>query len=240
MSDNKNTLHLLLIGGGEIETPKLETLAIDEFFINSIAKKEPTILFIPTASEFYDKEKTYEQNIRFLYEKKLGCHITTLYLTPAPAMEEIKEKLENADAVYIGGGDPLYMLKKWHEAGLDTLLKNVALSGKPIAGISAGAMCWFEKVLMKGETESFFVRGFDLFKNFCLPHWNKHRYFADLELAKDFPFLAIEDNAAVFITNNKIKLIKAADTATACYCQVTDKLYTQDLSTLSPADFIKE
>ena len=224
MPDNKNNLHLLLIGGGEIEAPKLETLAIDEFFINSIAKKEPTILFIPTASEFYDKEKTYEQNIRFLYEKKLGCNITTLYLTPAPAMEEIKEKLENADGLYIGGGDPLYMLKTWHETGVGELIKQYALSGKPVAGISAGAMCWFEKVLMKGETESFFVRGFDLFKNFCLPHWNKHRSFAVLPIAKEGPFIAVDECAAVAVIKGKVQIITADQNASAFYCEVTDTL----------------
>lgn len=223
-------MHLVLIGGGEIEAPKFETLAIDEFFINSIHKKNPTVLFIPTASEFYDTEKTYEQNIRFLYEKKLGCNITTLYLTSSPSIEEIKEKLEHADAVYIGGGDPLYMLKKWHEAGLDTLLKSAALSGKPIAGISAGAMCWFEKVLMKGETESFFVRGFDLFKNFCLPHWNKHRSFADFPLAKESPFIAVDEGAAVAVIKGKVQIITARIEASAFYCEVTDTLSERPLS----------
>ena len=37
------------------------------------------------------------------------------------------------------------MLAVWREWGIDKLLKEAYLNGKIMSGVSAGAICWFEK-----------------------------------------------------------------------------------------------
>lgn len=232
-------LHLLLIGGGEIGSPRvdgtfrpLETLTIDQHFVDSIGKKNPRLLFIPTATEQLDITHTYEQGIRSLYGDKLGCLVDVLYLTPSLSCDEMKQALEDADAIYIGGGNTGYMMQRWRETGLGELLKETAKSGKPIIGNSAGAMCWFEKVLIRKEDkefdQSFFVEGLGLVKNFCIPHWNKHKSFTDLPISNESPFVAMDECAAVEICDNKLTIITSKPEAKVVYCLVSDKIVKRD------------
>jgi len=136
--------------------------------------------------------------------------------------------LEQADAVYIGGGDTRHMMRRWRETGLDAVLKKAALSGKPIAGISAGAMCWFDKIAIKNGTDNYFIEGLGLFENFCIPHWNKHRSFAELPIAKGTSFVAIDECAAVHISE-RTEIVNSQPKAGAFYCRVTDKLSERKL-----------
>lgn len=225
-------LNLLLIGGGEIGAPKvdgtyrpLETLTIDQYFVESLDKQHPNILFIPTATEELDPEHMYEQGIQNLYGKKLGCFVDTLYLSPDITIQNMEDKLDWADGIYIGGGDTKHMMLRWKETGLDKLLKQAALSGKHIAGLSAGAMCWFEKVLVGKGEETTFIDGFGILKNTCMPHWNKHRFFADLPIAQEIPFIAIDECAAIEIVGgDKISIIRSKEKASAFYCRIENGL----------------
>ncbi len=226
---------MLLIGGGENGSLRsdgsrrpLETLTIDEYFVGMIGKNKPRLLFIPTATEMTDYTHCYEQGIRSLYGDRLECLVNVLYLTSQTTLNSIVDKLDQADAVYIGGGDTAHMMLRWHETGLDVILKETALSGKPIAGISAGAMCWFDRIAIKNETDSYFIDGLGLFKNFCIPHWNKHRSFAKLPLAKGTSFVAIDECAAVYISEGT-EIVNSQPKAGAFYCRVTDNLTERKL-----------
>lgn len=75
---------IVAIGGGEIGRPgtKIETQKIDEEIIRLSGKKNPKLLFIPTAS--FDSEDYYKI-IKKYFDKKLGCQTDVLYL--------IKERL---------------------------------------------------------------------------------------------------------------------------------------------------
>ena len=48
------------------------------------------------------------------------------------------------DIVYVGGGSMRNLLAIWHAHGLDDLLVQAWRAGTVLAGLSAGAMCWFE------------------------------------------------------------------------------------------------
>lgn len=217
-------LHLLLIGGGEIGAPKsdgtfrpLETLAIDEHFVRSLNKKKPHILFIPTATELMDANRLYEKGFRTLYGEKLGCSVDSLYLSDNPSPEDIDTKLRKADALYIGGGDNYYMFNQWKKFGLDIRLQQVAQEGKPIAGISAGAMCWFNKMLVEDEKGMDIIDGFGLLEHFLVPHWNKYQKFLESPLAKQEPFIAIDNCCALEIKGTSQHLIKSKSEANAYF-----------------------
>jgi peptidase E len=48
------------------------------------------------------------------------------------------------DIVYVGGGSMRNLLAIWRAHGLDRLLIDALQGGTVLAGLSAGAMCWFE------------------------------------------------------------------------------------------------
>ncbi len=48
------------------------------------------------------------------------------------------------DALYIGGGSMRNMLAIWREHGIDDAMRTAWERGIVLAGLSAGAMCWFE------------------------------------------------------------------------------------------------
>ena len=47
------------------------------------------------------------------------------------------------DAIYVGGGSMRNLLAVWREHGVDEALRGAWEAGVVLAGLSAGAMCWF-------------------------------------------------------------------------------------------------
>ena len=60
-----------------------------------------------------------------------------------PDFDIIKQKIENADLIYVGGGNTRTMLALWRRLGVDRLLHEAAQRGTVLSGLSAGANCWF-------------------------------------------------------------------------------------------------
>lgn len=54
------------------------------------------------------------------------------------------------DVIYVGGGNTRNLLVLWKEWGLDHILREAWKNGVVVAGLSAGAICWFEE----GVTDS--------------------------------------------------------------------------------------
>jgi peptidase E len=52
--------------------------------------------------------------------------------------------VEAADAVYVLGGNTANLLALWRLHGLDVILRSAWERGVVLAGMSAGAICWFE------------------------------------------------------------------------------------------------
>ena len=134
---------IVAIGGGEIGSAgaPVETTAIDREIIRLTGKKSPRVLFIPTASSDSDG---YYETMQKHYEKRLGTKLSVLRLIKdglSPA--EIKRKVFSADAIYVGGGNTLKMMRIWKSNGLDKILKQALNKGIVLAGLSAGSICWF-------------------------------------------------------------------------------------------------
>ncbi len=74
----------------------------------------------------------------------MGCKTDTLYLSNAKVnKEEVNQKIENADIIYVGGGNTAYMMQVWRKYSVDKALIKAYKSGKILSGLSAGSICWF-------------------------------------------------------------------------------------------------
>ena len=53
--------------------------------------------------------------------------------------------INQADIIYVGGGNTKSMLGVWREWRFDDLLYKAYKRGKVLCGVSAGAICWFKQ-----------------------------------------------------------------------------------------------
>ena len=128
------------MGGGGF-TMNERTPALDRFVLALTEKPVPKICFLPTASG-----DPREQMTRF-YERFGGwpCQTATISLfnLGRDRIDPI-ERLLDQDAIYVGGGSMRNMLAIWREHGIDGAMRTAWERGIVLAGLSAGAMCWFE------------------------------------------------------------------------------------------------
>jgi dipeptidase E len=121
---------IVAIGGGVIRTRG--TLAIDREIIRLSHKKNPKLLFIPTASS--DSE-IYWKHVQDYFGKFLKCKTDVLFLIKEqPSKEQIRRKILSADIVYVGGGNTLLMMGLWRRLGVDKLLVSAYENGTVLSG----------------------------------------------------------------------------------------------------------
>jgi peptidase E len=86
---------------------------------------------------------------------------------------DLRETLLTQDAIYVGGGNTKSMLAVWREWGLPDVLREAWRRGIVLAGVSAGAICWFEKGVTDSWAER--LRPLDcmgILPNTCCPHYD--------------------------------------------------------------------
>jgi dipeptidase E len=221
---------IVAIGGGEIGRAgySVETGEIDKEIIRLSGKKNPKLLFIPTAS--VDSE-SYFGDIKNYFGKNLGCEVDVLYLIKERLLKkEIENKIFSADIIYVGGGNTLKMMKVWRKIGVDKLLRGAYIKGITISGISAGAMCWFDsghsdsmKFYNPKEWKYINVKGIGIVKGIFCPHFNgqsfgksRKEHFEKMIKKNGGVGIAIDNKCAIEIIDDKyFKIISSAADASA-------------------------
>jgi len=205
------TKRIIAIGGGELKTK--ETLEIDRY-IAALAREHagenrPYGLFIGTASHdsmpyFNSFRKTYTS----VFDIKADVALTVY---GEMDIEKIRGKFEKADFIYVGGGDTLYMLKRWQEFGLLDLIRDAYERGVIICGLSAGAICWFEDIytdsaLAEKSGAYSMQKGLGWLKGIISPHYNERAEDFDkimLSLPSSSKAYGVENLAAIEFINGK-------------------------------------
>ncbi len=191
---------ILAIGGGELKNR--ETLSIDEY-IAAEAKKaagenRPCGLFIPTASHdcmpYYN---TFHKVYTGLFNVKTDVALTVgREIDP----EKMRAKFERADFLYVGGGDTVFMLDHWKKSGLLQFIRDAYDRGVLVAGLSAGAICWFEEMYSDSVAEGEYAvyPGLGWIKGKISPHYNERMLdFDETVLYNRFRAWGIENDAAI-------------------------------------------
>ncbi len=197
------------IGGGEI---KNKTTAAIDGYICSLARaraeegKRPYALFFPTASHdsnpyFNSFRKTYTS----LFDVKADIAILTKGLM---TVEHVEEKIDKADILYFGGGDTLFLMQILSETGVKEKVLAAYERGAILAGLSAGAICWFEDMYTDSFVPGAFMpyKGYGVFKGAATPHFNQRTEFEEIAKEQGYELsYAIEDNAALLFEDGVLQ-----------------------------------
>ncbi|MHB8384054.1 MAG: Type 1 glutamine amidotransferase-like domain-containing protein [Candidatus Binataceae bacterium] len=205
--------HIIAMGGGgfsmERETPLLDDFVLDlARRTRRIRNRKPRIAFVGTASGDSD---SYARNF---FESFPPSRAEAMLLRLFDrTITDLRGFVLAQDVIYVGGGSTANLIAIWRLHGLDRALRAAWHAGVVLAGISAGALCWFQD----GITDSFgagyralggglgFLRG-----GFC-PHYDGEaaRRPALQRLARRgfLPTLALDDGAAAHFVGTQLKEI---------------------------------
>src|SRR5260370_6327648 len=81
-----------------------------------------------------------------MYDRFAGhpARLSHLALFPMPNVPEPEDLLLSQDVIFVGGGSVANMVAVWRVHDLDRTLRAAWQAGIVLAGVSAGAICWFE------------------------------------------------------------------------------------------------
>lgn len=203
---------IIAIGGGELR--ERTTLKIDEYIANlakvRAGENRANALFIPTAShDFMPYYNTFHKVYTGVFNIKTDVALSVFKEVD---LEKMKAKFEKADVIYVGGGDTVFMMESWKQTGLLGLIKDAYERGVIIAGLSAGAICWFSDIytdsaLVNGETDEKYsmFKGLNWIEGVISPHYGSRMLDFDKIVCYNYDCaFGIEDDAALVIEDGQI------------------------------------
>ena len=129
------------MGGGGFQMEAGESL-LDDHVLSLArargARDRPRICLIPTATGD-DPELIASFERRFA--SRADPSVLRLF---ARSDDDLEARILEADAVYVTGGNTANLLALWRLHGLDRVVRQAWDDGIVLAGMSAGAICWFE------------------------------------------------------------------------------------------------
>lgn len=138
---------ILAMGGGGF-TSQPGDPALDELVLELCGRREPRILFLPTASGDPNEQIAA---FHMTYGRRAALATVLSLFRRHGDERSLREIVLAHDVVYVGGGSMRNLMAIWAAHGLDVVLREAWERGIVLAGLSAGAMCWFEG----GVTKSF-------------------------------------------------------------------------------------
>jgi dipeptidase E len=130
---------IFAMGGGGFTMEPANPL-LDDFVLGLVTQREPRILFLPTASG----DATAQINAfraRFAERACVPEHVSLFHLRDTG--RRLEQIVAEQHIVYVGGGSMRNMLAIFRAHELDRVLVSAWEAGTVLAGLSAGAMCWF-------------------------------------------------------------------------------------------------
>lgn len=199
--------HIIAVGGGTFHPTNEPTAALEKYLIKLSGKANPNICFLPQASA---EEKNYIVRFFEIFQKlQAQTSWVSLYGRVEPAWAE---HLLSQDIIFVGGGNTKSMLALWRAWGLDAVLKQAYEKGIILAGVSAGAICWFEH----GITDSVWPMGvldcLGILKGSCCPHYDseperKPVFTESVTSGKALPGIALSDYTAAHFIDGELAYI---------------------------------
>ncbi len=127
MEASRKSISVLLGSGGIATEARRETYRemVSEHFSGC-----EEVLFVPYASDDHDSYTSRMQD--FMGEggpRLVGIH----------SHEDLESAVQEADGIYVGGGNSFLLIRDLHDAGLIGPIREAVMGGAPYLGVSAGA-----------------------------------------------------------------------------------------------------
>ena len=196
----KITKKIIAIGGGGFTHESDDTL--DQFFLDQCSKKKIKLGFLATAS------KDDVKKISLFYKKFENKNLELSHFNLTQKIDGFSSWILNKDIIYVGGGNTSFMLDVWRKNSLDKIFKKAYENGIVLAGVSAGAGCWFDWILSDSVGPGLkHLKGISLISGSCTPHSSEEKRINQFELniknGELPPGLAIDDGVAVLFIDGK-------------------------------------
>ena len=158
--------HQIIASGGGSFAADTENPAQERYILAQARSRNPSVCFIGTAT---GDSAAYVAKFYAAFSK-LRCqpsHFPLFERTPDPSV------LPDYDVIYVGGGNTKSLLAAWRDWELPKFLRQAYDRGTVLAGVSAGAICWFQT----GVTDSWAgslkpLPCLGWLPNACCPHYD--------------------------------------------------------------------
>ena len=127
------------------------------------------------------------------------------------------------EVLQLGGGNTLRLLAQWRLSGLDQVLMQAARQGTLLAGVSAGAVAWFDFALSDAGGQGLQpLAGLGLVAGSCCPHYNTEparppAFEAAIAQGRLPNGLAIDDGVAVLLNQHGPQQVFSARPGAGAY-----------------------
>jgi dipeptidase E len=189
-----NAPQIIALGGGGFSME--ENPALDLYILKQSGVPHPKVCFVPTASGDADSyiARFYAAHVTYPCRP---THLPLFNRTP-----DLRATLLDQDVIYVGGGNTKSMLAVWQGWDMIEILREAWARGIVLAGISAGAICWFEQGItdsLGGWLSVLECMGF--LPGSCCPHYDgeaerRPSFHEFLEGGQIQPGIALDDGAA--------------------------------------------
>lgn len=200
------TQHIVAMGGGGFSMEPDNPL-LDQYVLDLTGKERPKVCFLAQASA---ESAEYKNNFYTAYIK-LNTIPTTLSLFGS-VPHRWEDTILAQDIIYVGGGNTRSMLALWREWGMDKVLKQAMENGTVLAGVSAGAICWFEEFLTDSVWPMGACPGLGFVQGSACPHYDgeperRPTYTRLVQEGAIMPGLALDDGAAAHFVDGELQQI---------------------------------
>lgn len=200
---------IIALGGGGFSMED-DNILLDTYIFSKARKAKPRVCFVGTASG--DSATYSEKFFAAMTKHNVVPSELSLYRLPTQR-EDLETFILNQDVFYIGGGNTYNLMALWKAWNIPSMFQKALHEGVVLAGISAGAICWFES----GVSDSFVspdsdtlnaVDAVGFLEGSHCPHYDGeanrrseyHRLIASDEITNG---IAAEDGVGLFYENGK-------------------------------------
>lgn len=197
---------IIAIGGGGYAS-RASDIVLEEYILAQANTSRPKVCYLPQAGG-----ESREYIVRF-YEAftRLGAQPSWFSLFGRVAADWPAHLLTH-DVLYVGGGNTRSMLAVWREWGVDKVLRQALEQGVVLAGVSAGAICWFRQGITDSGEQLPVLNGLGFLEGSCCPHYDsepdqKLIYHNLVAKGQALPGFALDDGAAVHLVDGQLKQV---------------------------------
>ena len=212
---------IVAMGGGGFQMEPDNPLLDDHVLAlarEGSGRDRPRICLIPTASA---DDAALIADFERLLAPRAETRVLRLF---ARSDDDLAAVVLAQDAVYVSGGNTANMLAVWRLHGLDCVLRRAWNAGVVMAGMSAGAICWFESCTTDsfGPTLRPLQGGLGILDGSVSPHYHGesqrqalvHRLVGDATLPAGY---GVDDGAALVFRDRELLEVVASQPEAAAY-----------------------